>query len=123
VHPASVVGAAQLRLELGDRGVQRTVEILGAGFSTGHALAASAGDLHPLAALELATVTLVEQLDFDADHLVVVAFQAGDLLRDVDPEMFRDLDVTAGDDDLHADFPRFQRRVDVCEHPQGSLPG
>ncbi len=103
--------AAQPRLQLGHSRVQRGVEVLGACLRSGDRTAPPTRDLDPLTALELASVRLVEELDLHADDLVVVPFQAGDLLGDMDPEMFRDLDVPAGDNDLHADFPRSQRRV------------
>ena len=62
----------------------------------------SGGDLDSLAVLHLPAVPLVEQLDLEPDDLVVVPLQPLDLLGDVHPEMLRDLDVPAGDDDLHS---------------------
>ena len=120
--PAPVVRAPQPGLELGHRRVERRVEVLGAGLGTADQSAAAAGQLDALAVLELAAVAFMEQLHLQSDDLVVVAFQASDLLGDMDPEMFRDLDVPAGDNDLHADFPRFQRRVGVADTSGGCPP-
>jgi hypothetical protein len=60
----------------------------------------------------------VEELDLHPHDLVVVPLKSTDLLGHMDPEMVWDLDVSAGDNDLHADFPRSQHRLgvgyDVC---------
>ena len=109
------MGTAHPCFELGDGRVERGVEVLGTRFRPGDDEATATGDLYPLAVLELPTVALVEKFHLQCDDLVVVPFQSGDLVGDVLPEMIRDLDITAGDDDLHSDFPRSRRRVGVAD--------
>jgi hypothetical protein len=44
----------------------------------------------------------VEQFDVNTDELVVITFDAGELLCHVLPVVIRNLNVTALDDDVHA---------------------
>jgi hypothetical protein len=60
VHPPAVGGAAQSGVELGDRDVERGVEVGGAGFGADHRAAGHAGDLYTLAVVRLARVALME---------------------------------------------------------------
>ena len=100
---APVVGAPHSGLELGDRRVQRGVEVLRARLGPRDGSAAPTSDLDTLAVLQLAAVALMKQLHLQPDDLVVVALQPLDLLGDVHPEMLGDLDVPAGHDNLHSD--------------------
>src|SRR5918999_1838011 len=52
-----------------------------------------AGDLHPLAAVGLARILLVEELDIDADDLIVIALDLAELVADQHPIVVGHLDV------------------------------
>jgi hypothetical protein len=67
----------------------------------------AAGYLDVLAAVFLAPVLLVVQLDIGSDDLVVIAFDSGKFVGDVLPKMLRDFDVAASNNDLDQSFASF----------------
>ena len=67
-----------------------------------HGSAGETGDLYALTVVGLARVALVEQLDVEANELVVVPLDLVELLGDVHSVVVGHLDVTTLDDDVHA---------------------
>jgi hypothetical protein len=102
VYAASVSGLAQSGVQLGDRCVERAVEVRRACFGADDRPAGDTGDLHTLAVVGLARVAFVEQLDVDADQLLVVPLHLRQLVGDMYAVMIGHLDIAALHDDVHA---------------------
>ena len=97
---AAIFHAPQPALQLGDRGLEGTVETVGAGFSADYRPATASGDLDVLAGLALAPVTFVVEFDVEQVHSSVEALQAGEFLRYVYAEVVGNFDVATFDDHL-----------------------
>jgi hypothetical protein len=78
---------------------------VGAGLGADDRAARFAGDLDVLARTGLAWIAFVLEFDVDPDHLVVIAFDPAQLLRDKLPIMLWNLDVSAPHDNVHTDLP------------------
>jgi hypothetical protein len=76
VFAAAVVVPSQLRLQLGDCGVERGVKVGPVGFGAHGAALVMAEDRDPLARLGLAGTIFVVQLDVVTHHVAVVPLQA-----------------------------------------------
>ena len=105
MNSAAVVGLAEPSLEFEHAGIQRGVEICGAGLGADDRSLAVAGDLDALAHLGLAGILLVGELDVEPDDAGVQAFRQGHFLGDMAPEVLGYVNVAAFDDDVHADPP------------------
>src|SRR3954469_4723660 len=101
------MGLAQPGLELENCRVEGGVEGGRACLRADDGTLAGAGDLDPLALRGLARIAFVSEFDVYPDHSCVKAFGGFELLRDMCPEVIRDLNVPALDDDVHA--------VSLCE--------
>ena len=104
-HTSPVVGAAQPGLETCHGLVERTVEVGGAALAAHHGTATAAGDLHALAALRLAGVRLVGELDLHPHDLVVIALETRQLVGHVLAEVLGNLDVASTENGLQDDLP------------------
>jgi hypothetical protein len=93
--------SSQLRLQLGDCGVERGVKVGPAGFGAHGAALPVAEDCNPLARLGLAGIVFVVKLDVVTDHVAVVPLQADQSLCDVQSEVVGHVDVTARHDNFH----------------------
>jgi hypothetical protein len=101
VHPTAIRRAAESGVEPGDRGVQGTVEVLGARLGAYNWPSGQAGYLDSLAVLGLAGITLVKELDINPNYFLIVALDLREFLRYVDPEVVRHFDIATLDDDIH----------------------
>ncbi len=99
---AAALVAAQPALQSVDRGLERGIETVGAGLPSDHRAAAVRGDVDLLAGFSLASIIGVLEFDVEQANRAVQPLHAGQLLRDVNPEMVWNLDVTALDHDLRA---------------------
>ena len=100
VDLATVLAAAQPVLQLGHCGLERGIETVGARFAAHHRTAAARGDLDVLAVLALSTVLLVVKLDIEQVDGSIEALHPGQLLGNIDAEVFRDLDIAALDHNI-----------------------
>lgn len=100
MHLAAVLAAAQATFQAHHRGLERGVEAVGARLAPDYRPTAPRGDLHALTGLTLAAVAFVLEFDVEEVDGFVEAFQPGEFLRDVHPEVVGNLDVTALEDDL-----------------------
>jgi hypothetical protein len=107
VDPAAVGRVSQPSLELVHDQLERLIEVSRAGFGPHDRAARTAGDLDVLAAIFLAPVLFVLQLDVGSDDLVVVAFDSGEFVGDVLPKVLRNFDVAASDNYLDQSFASF----------------
>jgi hypothetical protein len=102
VHATPVGGPAQSRVELRDRRVEGTVEVLRARLRTDHGSPGDAGNLYSLAVIGLSRIAFVKEFHVDPNKLVVVALDLGELLGYVHSVMIRHLDVSTLDHEIHA---------------------
>jgi hypothetical protein len=102
MHPAAVCRSPEARLEFIGGGIQRGIEIGGAGFGTNHGPSRLTRDLHVLAGAGLPAIGFVLQLDIDPDHFVVEPLYFAEFLRNVLPVMIRYLNVPSTHDNVHA---------------------
>src|SRR6202012_1424868 len=90
---AAVLAAPQPAFQPDHCGLERGVEAVGAGLTADYRPAAPRGDLDALTRLTLATVAFVLEFDVEQVDGPVEPFSTGELLRDVDAEVIRNLDV------------------------------
>ena len=101
MHSTPIGGLTESPFELVGGNIERLVEVLGTSLAAHDRAAGTAGDLDVLAAAVLPPVAFVMQFDVCADDLLVISLDLAELLRDVKPEMVRDLDVAPVHHNLH----------------------
>ena len=97
----AVCGPAQPRLELAERDVEGGELVLGRCLGADDGALAAAGQLHPVGPVGQSRVELLGDLDIDTLERGVESLDLAQLLVGRTPEPFRDLHVTALDDDVH----------------------
>jgi hypothetical protein len=102
MDPPAVGGPAQSGIQPGDRYVERRVKVACACLGAYDRAARYAGDLYALAVVGLTRVAFMEQLDIDADDLLVIPLDLGKLVGDVLTVVVRNFDITTLDNNVHA---------------------
>ncbi len=103
---ASVSASPEAILEPGTGLVQGGIEVARAGLRADCGSSGFAGQFDALTRIRLSRIALVQQFDIDSDQLVVVALDSAQSFTDVGTEVLRNLDISAADNDFHANSHR-----------------